>query len=565
MTDTLESVGHCCTTIQVVKAFLSGDGPGILGKMPLVFVLWLLKLLYCAFVFVYMPAAGIALSSPTSLIFHAFVYLTLASFFRAASTDPGGVPEDMAWRRRAHVPEGLTERKHGTNLARWDEEEGCYKPDRAHHCRVQGRTVLRMDHHCPWVGNTVGFANHKYFFNFLLWASAACGFFGVNVYQLLAATTLPGLSGFLLISSEGLTALLAGILGPFFGFHCYLIANNMTTVEYAEGFRNPPTTAVPAPEEEAKEPKLGGGAQTLEASAPSTSSSSSSSRSAYDQGFYKNVCSVLGDNPLLWIFPVGGPSGDGLRYPLTSEALALRSKTPLEAAVPRRPANGLHVLRVGPGANRGVAVVAQAQQGPKLAAMPNVNAAATGPYLAVDAKKDDDNQSVISTDVSTHCPSVQGSEPAEDFRLGAPGFGGSGAGLGLDAEEAMSEDWENSSDEALQDPEQQARLLEEAKEAAEAAKLGLEKSSSWYSASEFVEDIGYGLSYLGGAFAPLYQVADETAQRFACCVVTAPEERKARKAASWVRHGSRSLAAQDALLMKGERDPMYLDKISEEV
>ncbi|XP_033244549.1 palmitoyltransferase ZDHHC6-like [Drosophila miranda] len=42
-----------------------------------------------------------------------------------------------------------------------------YKAPRAHHCRRCKRCVLRMDHHCPWINNCIGWANQANFFYFL--------------------------------------------------------------------------------------------------------------------------------------------------------------------------------------------------------------------------------------------------------------------------------------------------------------------------------------------------------------------------------------------------------------
>eukprot|EP00434_Breviolum_minutum_P000278 symbB.v1.2.000230.t1/scaffold4.1/size633627/12 len=71
----------CC--IDLDKFTRGPEKPALQSQLPVIFVLGLLAMLYSAFVFAYMPAAGLSLNSPESLLFHAFVFLTLASFAQA--------------------------------------------------------------------------------------------------------------------------------------------------------------------------------------------------------------------------------------------------------------------------------------------------------------------------------------------------------------------------------------------------------------------------------------------------------------------------------------------------
>ncbi|GAA5823556.1 hypothetical protein JCM10212_003181 [Sporobolomyces blumeae] len=125
-----------------------------------------------------------------------------------------------------------------TDRYRYDWKEGFLRPDRSHRCRHCAEVVLKMDHHCPWVGGCVGARNYKYFYNFLQAAVLYTLFVFLTV---LIAQTLP-LASFPpsrpypgpdpnQLALIGLSFLFLLFTASLFAAHTRMVLLNLTTIE----------------------------------------------------------------------------------------------------------------------------------------------------------------------------------------------------------------------------------------------------------------------------------------------------------------------------------------------
>ncbi|XP_067938222.1 palmitoyltransferase ZDHHC3-A-like [Watersipora subatra] len=106
-----------------------------------------------------------------TVIFNTLIFLLIISHIRAVTCDPGMVPlpSTPIDLKLLHA----TQQKGG--MDGWTVCNKCrtYRPPRAHHCRICGRCIQKMDHHCPWVNNCVGEYNQKFFIMFLFYVGVA--------------------------------------------------------------------------------------------------------------------------------------------------------------------------------------------------------------------------------------------------------------------------------------------------------------------------------------------------------------------------------------------------------
>lgn len=187
------------------------------------------------------------------VVFQVSVLMALVSHFRSAFTNPGKTPKIMDLDESEDI--------------RYCEVCDQVKPPRTHHCRKCNICIHRMDHHCIWINNCVGYKNHKYFLLFLFYVMLS------SIISLLIIIY----SGYLYLKNQGafihwkvFLVLVAGFESILFGIftadflkeQISILKENQSTIEkvlrkYGE-----------------------------------------------DKGCWANLSCILGNNKLMWLFPV---------------------------------------------------------------------------------------------------------------------------------------------------------------------------------------------------------------------------------------------------------------------
>eukprot|EP00210_Caulerpa_lentillifera_P009180 g8752.t1 len=171
--------------------------------------------------------------------------LSLIFLFITGCMDPGILP------RQVPDEEYLADRKaksievpvNGQSVTvRYNETCHFYQPPRAHHCSVNDNCIEKFDHHCPWVGTTIGLRNYRFFLSFIFTASLLCLYViatGIAAIKL-AHDDLETDDSKVAEAIEEVPAAVAVsiycILGFLFVgglsiFHIYLVSTNQTTYE----------------------------------------------------------------------------------------------------------------------------------------------------------------------------------------------------------------------------------------------------------------------------------------------------------------------------------------------
>ncbi|KIJ54210.1 hypothetical protein M422DRAFT_241461 [Sphaerobolus stellatus SS14] len=141
---------------------------------------------------------------------------------------------------------------------RWCRKCERRRPERAHHCSACGRCILKMDHHCPWIGNNcVGHRTYPAFVHFVsmctllpLYITCVAVAVIVSLVQdpFTADPDVSPLHALFLAIAGGVFTI---VMGSFVIYHFYLIIINQTTLEHMSPYHLlrhlPPPPSHPKP------------------------------------------------------------------------------------------------------------------------------------------------------------------------------------------------------------------------------------------------------------------------------------------------------------------------------
>ncbi|XP_076467412.1 palmitoyltransferase ZDHHC20-B-like isoform X1 [Babylonia areolata] len=273
---------------------------------PVIFISAIVAWSYYAYVvqMCFFTVESIAEKVVLLLLYHPILFMFVWCYWQTIFTKCGQVPRDFflapsVAERLETEPNEETQKEMLKQISRklpvqtrtisgfprYCEKCKCIKPDRCHHCSVCSTCVLKMDHHCPWVNNCVGFTNYKFFVLFLGYGLLYCFYVAVSSLKYFINFWTSG-------SGRGIerfhvlflffVAIMFGIsLISLFSYHIFLVCKNRSTLE---AFRAPVFQTGP-------------------------------DKDGFSLGRAANCREIFGEEPRLWFLPVFSSLGDGVSFP----------------------------------------------------------------------------------------------------------------------------------------------------------------------------------------------------------------------------------------------------------